>query len=205
MAHTPRNFTRSLVLGLTRGDAGLTAVETAILFGISALILGLILVATGHVEERTNQERTVLAIKDVRERVRGYALALATIGSSGNAEITTELVANGVVPAYLLGGTTTPRHAWNGSLQFFGQLDVFTIRLNALPNSGCTELASRLSASFAEDGLTTVQIGNSGSGAVTVIYTQSGGQLPVRPNIAATACAASSSNFVSFTYTLRNE
>lgn len=182
---------------------GFTLIETVIVLGVIALVVGAIWVVAGATTENAKQysftqqlQQTVNNARQVYQRINAFTVASGT-------DVTQTLDRQGVFPREMRysqpasdsAATGILNHQWASSSA--GSVTVLTrgtqtfgIRYASIPKKACINLAVKLSG--ADTGLDTLVIGSN-------VYTAA--SLPLTTITANTAC--SSSNTMEWRFTLR--
>lgn len=196
---------RSLARPRFSPQAGLSLIETVIVLGVFALVVGGIWAAASIVNENARQYQASQQIQTIAQNVRQlYARVSDLSGYTPNQDITGTIEGQAAFPASMCLTAGCPTNAVNTDITngWSGQVHVraytanatsFDIQYTGLPLKACIGLAAKLSGGDMV-GLSVVTINNTPF---------SGIQLPLTVVTAGGACNNNSNNSVAWTFNLR--
>lgn len=164
-----------------RSQRGASLLEVIAYLGIAAIVvLGAVsLLNSAFASAQSN--RTLEEVVSIRTGVKRLYMGQAS--NYGTTEITTQMIAAGIMPATLSSSSTGAQNVWNGAVIIKGATTKFTISYANVPSAACIAVLSGAT------GWSSVATGNA-----TPIST-----FPITPAAAQTACDAGNANTITWT------
>ena len=196
--------------GAQRLLAGFSLLETAIVLGVMAVVLGGLWNLLNNVQENYRQDQTVSQVAQVVSNVRDV---YKSMGAIENGDQTSYLIGKNAILSEMIRHRTsspyTAGHLWDGapsggSFKIFGgdktgvssaaaRAAFFTIQFSSLNKKTCLGLASKLTGEGGPVGLISSKVNSS-------VKTE-----PISPEDAVGLCNRDTTNELALTYRLRQQ